>query len=718
MSTDARGTEALLVEIGTLELPARLLPGLSQSFADRLSAWLGQDGWIDESHGAATKTAFYTPRRLAVRISDIADLRPGQIRIQRGPTLAQAFDAQGQPQPAALGFAKSQGVSLEALTIESGRLIHRVSEPPVRLAERLPHLVEETLREIPADREMRWATGTPPFVRPIRSVLLLHGRTPVPGRVYGLPTGRFAQGHPIHHPDPVPINHPDEYESTLQAACVLLNRPGSGMLREHIWALIERSAQNWNPDWHPSRSAETLDEVSNLVEWPQAIAGSFPASFLDLPEPVIRAVLCGQQRVFPLADAAEHLAPGFVAIVNLESTDVDRVRAGEERVILPRLADALFFFEEDRHRPLAERAGELDGIIFEKRLGHLGLRRERLIRWMTLWSASLGLDPVLSREAAALVLCDLTTTLVREFPELAGEAGAHYARIQGSPDFVVQALREAYLPKTAEDLLPESALGGLLSLALRVDLLAGYFLVGEKPSGQRDPFALRRAAQGIVGILDPKTHPAFPHPTAGAPPLALETLFETALTGYLPPTHAHATIPALASELYDFTLDRLRARYLDEGGRIDAFEAVAALRPGTLADFRSRLDALEALAARPELATLIQMMKRVGHLLKKNPQDAPPANAPDTLSVPEPAEAELALRVADLESRVCADVAKGRYRPALESLLALEAPLATFFESVLVLTEDPSLRKQRLALLERIDGLLRSIADLERLQGA
>ncbi|EQD50974.1 glycyl-tRNA synthetase, beta subunit, partial [mine drainage metagenome] len=403
MSDDAHATETLLVEIGTLELPARLLPGLAQSFADRLGERLAQDGWMVGTE--KTIEAFYTPRRLAVRIPGIVRVRPGQARIQRGPTRAQAFDATGQPCSAALGFAKSVGVSLDALTIESGRLIHRASEPPAKLTDRLPVFVEETLHSLPADRQMRWATGTPPFVRPIRSVLLLHGTSLVPGRIYGLDTGRLAQGHPIHHPDPVRINHPEEYESALESACVRLNRPGTGTLREHIWTLIERSVSSWNRDWHPLPSAATLDEVSNLVEWPQAIAGSFPAPFLDLPEPVIRAVLCGQQRVFPLADAVGHLAPGFVAVVNLESTDVDRVRAGEERVILPRLADALFFFEKDRLRPLAERAGELDGIIFEKRLGHLGQRRERLMRWMDHWSASLGLDSRLAQEAASLVLC-------------------------------------------------------------------------------------------------------------------------------------------------------------------------------------------------------------------------------------------------------------------------------------------------------------------------
>jgi glycyl-tRNA synthetase beta chain len=715
MSADRPTHDPLLVEIGTLELPARLLSDLAVNFAAKLEAKLAPEGWIA---GAGNPVeAFYTPRRLAVRIAGVARLRPGQIRIQRGPTLEQAYDASGKPRSAALGFAKSQGVELDELTVESGRLVYRFTEPAVRLDDRLPTLVEEALRQVPADREMRWAAGIPPFVRPIRSVLLLHGASLVRGRVYGLETGRFAQGHPVHHPEPVPIRLPDEYESALRRAHVLINRPGDATLREEIWAKIEHSAASFRPEWHPLRSAATLKEVSDLVEWPVAIAGTFPHKFLELPQSVIQAVLCGQQRVFPLVDTSGDLAPGFVAVVNLESTDLDRVRAGEERVILPRLSDALFFFEQDRRQPFAERARELDSIIFEKRLGHLGLRRERLTLWMERWAGAFGLDPSLAREAASLVLCDLTTTLVREFPELAGEAGAHYAHLQGFQAPVVQALREAYLPKTAEDSLPESALGALLSLALRVDLLAGYFSVGEKPTGQRDPFALRRAAQGILSILDPRAHPGTAYAPSGSPPLALEALFETSLTGYPASAKVSATPASLAAELYEFMLDRLRARHLDLGGEIEAFEAVVSLRPPTLEDFRARLDALEALQARPELKTLVQMMKRVGNLLKKSSREDDPTDAPAVQSVWEPDEARLASSLENLESRVRADTLAGRYREALEALLALEAPLAGFFGSVLVLAEDPVLRTRRLILLRRVESLLRTVADLARLKG-
>ena len=714
MSADACPSDTLLAEIGTLELPARLLPGLARCFADCLWGGLAEDRWIGT--GEKTLEAFYTPRRLAVRIPAVACVRSGLTRIQRGPTLAQAFDSVGQPRPAALGFARSLGVDLAALTIESDRLVYQVSEPPIRLEERLPALLEEALRKIPIDRQMRWASGTPPFVRPIRSILLLHGTRLVPGQVYGLATGRTAQGHPIHHPAPVTIAHPDEYESALRNAYVLLGRPEDPALRERIWSLVVESARNWRSEWHPVPSGATLQEVSALVEWPQAVAGGFPERFLKLPDPVIRAVLCGQQRVFPLADHTRHLAPGFVGVVNLASTDVNRVRAGMERVILPRLADALFFFEEDQLRPLADRARDLAGILFDKRLGHLGERRERLIRWVNHWSRPFGVDPALAEEAASLVLCDLTTSLVREYPELAGEAGAYYALAQGSPTGATQALREAYRPATAEDGLPETTLGRLLSLALRTDLLAGYFLIDEKPNGQRDPFGLRRAAQGIARILDHRSDPAS-HAQAPGPLPPLVDLFKTALAGYPASVHSGQPIDRLAAELYDFTLDRLRARYLEQGGKLDAFEAVAALRPETLGDFRARLDALVTLRPRPEFLTLAQMMKRVGHLLKKRPVDTPvPADTPPPLTL-EPVEAALEAALAALESRVQTALARGHYRAALEDLLALEAPLAAFFDSVLILTEDRLLRQRRLALLERARDLLRSIADLERLQG-
>lgn len=706
--------ETLLVEIGTLELPARLLPGLAQDFGTRVGARLIQDGW---AAGESPVEIFYTPRRLAVRVQGIAAIRPGQTRIQRGPTLTQAFDASGRPLPSALGFAKSQGVDVETLTVESGRLVHHVSEPSVGLATYLPTCIEDILRNLPADREMRWATGIPPFVRPIRSVFILHGTTPVKGRVYGLDTVSHVAGHPIHHPTPVRIEHPDLYESALEAACVLLNRPGTTILRHRIWTLIREAAASWQAGSHPLPSPDTLEEVSNMVEWPQAVAGSFPPSYLELPEAVIRAVLSGQQRVIPLADPAGHLAPGFVAVVNLASCDVARVRAGEERVILPRLADAKFFFEEDRREPLDERAGVLEGIIFEKRLGHLGERRKRLMRWVDPWARTLAIDPEAAKEAASLILLDLSTTLVREFPELAGEAGSHYAALEGYPTAVVEALREAYRPRTADDRSPESPLGALLSLALRVDLLAGYFLIGEKPSGQRDPFALRRAAQGLIGILDPGPG----HTGTAARPallnLALEPLFASALDGYPAALHPQAGTAPIAAELYDFTLDRLRARYLEQGGRVDVFEAVAAVRPATLRDLRARLDALLALLTRPEMRTLAQMMKRVAHLLKKSPPKAPPGPHPDPSPVAlEKAESDLIKHLTELDDRLKRALEQEQYREALETLLTLESPLAAFFDSVLVLADDESVRRRRLGLLSRIDALLRRVADLERLQ--
>jgi glycyl-tRNA synthetase beta chain len=699
----------LLVEVGTLELPARLASGLSREFAFRLLSALREDSWVEPETRAE---AWYTPRRLAVRILRVRRIRLGQTVVHRGPSLDRAFDAKGRPTAAALGFAAKQGVEWETLGREEGHLVFRFARPDTGLDEVLAPMIERILTQLPCDREMRWSSNIPPFVRPIRTILLLHGDHPVPGRVYGVEAAPQTLGHPVHHPEPLSVERSEDYERVLASGRVLLQSPGDPGLRDRIWELVETAAHDWHADWLPVRDEKTLAEVADMVEWPCALAGSFPEHFLALPEAVLAAVLLGQQRVFPLRDAAGHWKPGFVAVVNLESQNRERVRRGEERVVCPRLADAHFFYQEDLKLAPAERLPALGEIVFARKLGNLGQRRERLMDWMSRWAEALGVDAALAREAGSLVLADLTSRLVGEFPELAGIAGAIYAGVHGAPPTLCQALAEAYLPGNADNLRPQTTLGRALSMALRIDLLAGYFLIGEKPTGQRDPYALRRAALGLVRLLDPVKDPSGSTqgmlPTLLNPPLT--DLFQSALEAY-----PDALGTRDAQELSAFTLERFRGLYLDGGGRADHFEAVLATQPSTIAMTRLRLNALDGFQGRSELATLIQIGKRVTHLLKHR-------NEPETDGGRESAqsgnsvETVLATLVSTLEPSVTQAASAHRYDEILRLLCTLEDPLSRFFDQVLVLSPDPALKARRLALLERINLLLTSVADLSRLQ--
>ncbi len=712
MSGHSSPPQDLLIEIGTLELPARLAAPLSREFASRLFSALGECDWIEPD---ACLESWHTPRRLAARISRVRGISPGQTVVHRGPSLERAFDIKGQPTAAALGFARKQGVGWEELGREEGYVVFRKKRPDTHLEEVLAPLVEKVLTDLPRDREMRWHSRVPPFVRPIQSILFLHGNFPVPGRVYGLDATPLTRGHPVHHPDPLPVMSSNDYEAVLASGCVLLQGSDDPGLRERIWALIETAAHAWHPDWQPVRNEATLTEVANMVEWPSALTGSFPERFLALPEAVLAEVLLGQQRVFPLSDAAGHWKPGFVAVVNLESIDPQRVGRGEERVVSPRLADAHFFYQEDLKQAPAERLPDLDEIIFAKKLGHLGQRRKRIMKWLSRWAGDFGIDTELAQEAGSLVLADLTSRLVGEFPRLAGIAGAVYASAHGSPPALCEALAEAYLPETANSKLPQTAFGRLLSMALRIDLLAGYFLIGEKPTGQRDPYALRRAALGLVRLMDPAED------WAGCTPGTCRFLLDTALTSLF--RSALETYPEglgnpeiQAGELYSFLMERFRGLYLDGGGRADHYEAVLAAQPTTIGSTRLRLDALNRLKDQPDLTTLIQIAKRVTHLLRHREEtDTAVVGRAPTVSG-ERTEAYLINQICDLEPIVAEAASTHRYHEILIHLCTLQNPLARFFDEVLVLSPDPKLKEKRLDLLKRANRLLSTVADFSRLQ--
>ncbi|HDK03339.1 MAG TPA: glycine--tRNA ligase subunit beta, partial [Gammaproteobacteria bacterium] len=489
-------SDDLLVEIGTEELPPRALPRLSDAFEEGLCAGLAAAGLV---HGRAHRYA--APRRLAVWIESVAGAQADRTEARRGPALAAAFDPDGRPTSAAQGFARACGVRVEDLgrleTDKGTWLQFSRTVRGRRTVDLLPEIVRTALAGLPIARRMRWGEGRVEFVRPVHWALLLFGEACVETELLGVHTGRHSHGHRFHHPGPVAVQHPGDYARVLREPGRVL--ADFTVRRDAIRVGVDTAAAalGGRALWDEA----LLDEVTALVEWPVPLAGGFERRFLDLPREVLIATLQIHQRYFAVEDADGALLPNFVTVSNIESRDPAQVIAGNERVIRPRLADATFFREQDRREPLAARREGLRAMVFQERLGSLHDKSERVARLVTEIAPRVGSDPALAVRAAQLGQCDLLTRMVGEFPELQGVMGRHYARLDGEPEAVAAAIEEQYQPRHAGDTLPQSPAGAALALAERLDTLVGIFAVGLRPGGDKDPFALRRAAIGILRIL-------------------------------------------------------------------------------------------------------------------------------------------------------------------------------------------------------------------------
>lgn len=698
------GRRDLLAEIGTEELPPRSLAELSEAFTAAVRAGLEEAGI-----GADSGLEFFaTPRRIALIARDVPDMAPGRSRERRGPALEAAFDDAGEPTRAALGFARSCGVEvadLDRLTMERGTwLVHRVEEAPRPASEFIPGIIEDALAALPIARRMRWGSGAAEFVRPVHWVVLLFGGDIVDAEVLGVRSGRVTRGHRFHHPEPIELADGGEYEAKLRA-------PG------HVIASFAerraRIAEQVRDAAHSLGGARAvmddalLDEVTALVEWPVAITGHFEERFLELPRGVITATLQGHQRYFPVEDEAGELRPAFIAISNLESRDPDAVRAGNERVIRPRLEDAAFFVRSDRDRALADYRPQLAGVVFQERIGTMADKSERVTRLVEHVARVMGLDAdemSVCTRAGELYKCDLVTAMVGEFPDLQGYMGAHYARASGEPDAVAMAIEEAWLPRFAGDRIPESAPGRALALADRLDTLAGIFGIGLAPTGDRDPFALRRSALGVLRILIEAGIDA-----------DLEELLRHAIEAHGELLDAgHDT---LAGELYEFMIERLRG-YADAPA--DVFAAVHARHPTRPLDFVRRMEAVTAFRARPEAEHLAAANKRIANILRQVSEIDPDALARhsevDEALLGEEAERALWREVSARAPAVGARVEEGDYAEALVVLAELQPVIDDFFDKVQVMADDPAARGNRIALLARIGELFLRIADISRLQ--
>ena len=723
-------SQPLLIEIGTEELPPKALPELGTAFRDGVVAGLHKRG-IDFDRASAR--ALYSPRRLAVRVDAVAPAQPLQRSEALGPYLNVGLDAAGEPTPALRGFAAKQGVDVAALErttdAKGERFVARREAPGATTAALLPDIVAEALAALPIPRPMRWGARDYAFVRPAHWLVLMLGAEVVDGTVLGLPSGRTTRGHRFHHPGPVPIAHADAYLDVLRAAQVLADPDER---RTMVRMQIDTAAAQ--VDGVARVPEALLEEVNGLVEWPHAVLCAFERAFLRVPQEALISTMEANQKFFPVLNAQHRLTEHFIGVANLQSKDAGVVRQGYERVIRPRFADAQFFFDEDVRQGLESMADGLAGVTYQQKLGSYAAKTARVEALAAAVAVALDVDEAMARQAARLAKADLQSRLVGEFPELQGIAGRYLASAAGLHGDIADAIDHAYQPRFAGDAIAQSRLGQVLAIAERLDTLAGGFAAGLKPTGNKDPFSLRRTALGLARTLVEAGLELDLHELLrGAVEEAL-----LAIEASTRPTAATANPgagvdlgPALARqpadlgkrdalvrELSEFVFERLRAYYADKGVSAAQFDAVAERdgSDGVLLDFDRRLRAVRDFAALPEAEALAAANKRIRNILRKAAESGvQPAADVDMTLFTEVAEAGLAGALADAYTDTEAHLKSRDYVGMLHRLAALRAPVDTFFDGVMVMADDAALRGNRLALLKRLADRFAAVAAIERL---
>lgn len=685
----------LLIELGCEELPARQLAAQVELLANGLGQRLVQAGLIDSAE-AVERMA--TPRRLAVCFRDVLARQADRRTERRGPPVKAAFSGDGEPTQAALGFARGLGLAVDQLdrqeTEQGAWLVAHIDEPGQALVKLLSDMLEDTVRDMAGARSMRWADRNDRFLRPVRWLLVLHGDQVLPVSLFGLTADRLTHGHRVHSPGTHSVASSADYRDVLRAGRVLVD---PAERRERIVEQAEAlaRAEGLTPDLVDS----LVDENAGLCEWPVAVLGSFDPAFLSVPAEALISSMQNHQKCFGLRDQDGKLSNRFIAIANIDSEDVAAMTAGFERVIRPRLSDARFFWDQDRKQPLAERATQLDQTLFQEKLGSIGDKQRRLASLVRALAPALAAEADQVQRAAELCKCDLTTDMVGEFPELQGTMGRHYALASGEREAVACAIESHYQPRHAGDALPADPAGRCLAVADRIDTVLGIFAAGQKPRGSKDPFALRRAALGIIRILEDSQSE-----------LSLDTLLEQASAVLA----ERLTIgPTVIAEVRDFLLERLRSHAAEQGIETPVFQAVSAARLGSVADFMARARAVQAFTRNPRAESLISANKRTSNLLKKAEGITIDDVDPDLLT--EAQETDLYQALLDIEQQIKPLLARADYDNALETLAWLKDPVDQFFDGVMVMADDPALQANRLALLSRLRGLIADIADLAAL---
>jgi glycyl-tRNA synthetase beta chain len=689
-----------LVEIGTEELPPLALPGLARAFAEGIRA-----GLADSGLPFGDLRWFATPRRLAVLVRDLAAMQPAQAIKLKGPPVSAAFGKDGAPTVAATRFAEKCGVDVQALTrITEGKgefLYFAGSKAGLATAGLLPAVVQRSLDALPIPKRMRWGSSNAEFVRPVHWLTMLLGTEVVPARILDTNAGRATRGHRFMAPQELPLTKPSDYEAVLRDRGKVL--ADFAARRARIREQVDAEARKLGGT--PLLDEELLDEVTALVEWPSAVAGEFETRFLELPREVLISTLQRHQRYFPVEGAGGKLLAHFITVSNIESRDPSKVRAGNERVIRPRLSDAAFFWTQDRKHKLIDRAVALDAVTFQAKLGSIGDKVKRITTLSGEIALLIDADRARAERAATLAKCDLLSAMVGEFPDLQGIMGRYYATADGEPDEVATAIDEHYLPRGAGGALPATGAGVAVALADKLDTLAGIFTIGQKPSGTKDPFGLRRAAIGILRIVIEKKLD-----------LDLRALVTRAVQ--LQPV----SNPAVDTELWDYFLERLRAYFLEPGSlasvagvTTEMFDAVRAANPASPLDAAGRLAALVKFLAATEAVSLTAANKRISNILKK--AEIGTAGTVDVTLLREPAEKSLHEALAGIVGDVDRALAKRDYASAFAKLATLRPAVDGFFDAVMVNAEDAGLRRNRLALLAQLRQQFTRIADLSLLPG-
>lgn len=686
--------QTFLVEIGTEELPPKALRSLAEAFAANFTAELDNAGL---EHGEVKW--FAAPRRLALKVAKLSAAQADREVEKRGPAIAQAFDANGNPSKAAEGWARGCGITVdqaERLVTDKGEwLLYRAHVKGQSAQQLLAGMVSTALSRLPIPKLMRWGDKETQFVRPVHTVTMLLGAELIPGTVLGIDSARTLRGHRFMGEPEFTIDNADQYPQILQERGKVVAD------YETRKALIKRDAElaAQKIGGKADLSESLLEEVASLVEWPVVLTAKFEEKFLAVPAEALVYTMKGDQKYFPVYDAAGKLLPNFIFVANIESKDPQQIISGNEKVVRPRLADAEFFFNTDRKQRLEDNLPRLETVLFQQQLGTLRDKTDR-IQAMAGWIAGqIGADVSHATRAGLLSKCDLMTNMVFEFTDTQGVMGMHYARHDGEAEDVAVALNEQYQPRFAGDDLPQSLVACSLAIADKMDTLAGIFGIGQHPKGDKDPFALRRAALGVLRIIVEKNLP-----------LDLQTLTEEAVRLY----GSKLTNTKVVDDVVDFMLGRFRAWYQEEGHAVDTIQAVLARRPTKPADFDARVKAVTHFRTLEEAAALAAANKRVSNILAKSSDTLLDQVHASVLK--EPAELKLATHLVVLRDKLAPFFAEGRYQEALVELAALRETVDAFFDSVMVMAEDEAVRVNRLTLLSKLRELFLQVADISVLQ--
>ncbi|MBD3634438.1 MAG: glycine--tRNA ligase subunit beta [Methylophaga sp.] len=685
----------LLIELGTEELPPKALAKLSKAFLQGVEQGLKKaELSYDEIRPYAT------PRRLALVISKLQTKQPDRVVERRGPAVTAAFDEDGNPTKALLGFAGSCGVEVDDLdtmkTDKGAWLVFKQEQAGAIAADLLPEIIQQALYDLPIPKRMRWGDLPGEFVRPVHWLIVLLGDEIVPMELLGVSADRFTRGHRFHYPQPIRISSPMTYAPQLESEGHVMvdfearKEAIEGQVKELASKL--KGSAIINPD--------LLDEVTGLVEWPVALAGNFDQRFLELPPEALISSMEGHQKYFAVEAKDGKLLPHFITVSNIASQDPAQVIAGNERVILPRLSDAAFCWDTDRKRALAEHQDQLKTIVFQNKLGTVYDKSQRVAALAAEIAAQIEGQPALAERAAQLAKCDLVTEMVGEFPELQGIMGRYYARLDGEDNEVAEALDEQYQPRFAGDNLPATRTGQAVSLAEKLDTLTGLFGIGQPPSGVKDPFALRRAALGVLRIIIEKSLD-----------LDLTQLLDKAAANF----DGKLSEKDVSDQVMQYFFDRLRGYALEQGFKADEFEAVLTVKPTRPLDFMQRLKAVAAFRKLEQAESLSAANKRIGNILRKNDAETTGPEIKDSL-LQEAAEKALAEQVSQARRELAPLTAKADYTGVLNYLAGMRETVDSFFDDVMVMADDEAVRQNRLALLNQTRALFLGVADISCLQ--